>query len=675
MGKTDLALTVVHSRPVQDIFPNYRFWVPCVKATSADLLRRILYIQLSITAESYDSLDALINELTASQERRLLLLDNFETPWDTAEQAQVHDIISRLAALPHISLLVTMTSKLPPTKEVEWQNYKLDSLDAAAAREVFNRLYPEAADAPKVKELLDAVDRIPLAITLMAADAQESQTSPEHLLQEWGSMGGPMIADMDQTIGRSVNRRVIKSNPEALLLLAILSMLPAGTTGDNLRWWAPSVTSPSSAVSTLHKTALIEQGRGTFESSRIFARPTIQSYMARHADVTSDVKRQVHEACYAFVLAHNSIPDDAKFKVDLAALGNEETNIEGLLMKIDASNLYPNALDALIAFSRHRSRTKLSTVVALHALEVTRIVVDGSDAANRDSATRYVADAHHSLGKILFKLEHYKDACQHFEQARCYFKSLSIGSDCLSAGKCSMDLAFTWMYMIGGFNKADLEPLVLDAKADLSQDPSDKLHIAHGMFGHSFYLWWMTQTTEAIEMIHPAKEIFEELECPASTAACLWLMARSHARLDEYPTALALAKQGLAIANDVGDDDLLSRLLLITARYLTVLSCHDEVFSLLEQALAQNQALGRPLAIAQNLELFGYNYTAKMDLDAAKVSYKGALAQYSFKTGAADIGGDGAETGRERCSYNLQKLDAMKEDAEIFSKFRKPILF
>ncbi|KAJ6536158.1 hypothetical protein B0H19DRAFT_1038559 [Mycena capillaripes] len=689
MGKTDLALTVVHSRPVQDIFPKYRFWVPCVKATSADLLRRILYIQLSITAESYDSLDGLIEELTASQERRLLLLDNFETPWDTAEQAQVQDIISRLAALPHISLLVTMTSKLPPTKEVQWQHYKLDSLDAAAAREVFNRLYPEAADAPKVKELLDAVDRIPLAITLMAADAQESQTSPEHLLQEWRSMGGPMIADMDQTIGRSVNRRVIKSNPEALPLLAILSMLPAGTTGDNLRWWAASVTSPSSTVSTLHKAALIEQERGSFESSRIFVRPTIQSYMARHADVTPDVKRQVHEASYAFVLARNSVPDDAQFKADLAALGNEETNIEGLLMQIDANNLYPNALDALIAFSLYRSRTKLSTVVALHALEVTRIVLNGSDAANRDSATRHVADAHYSLGKILFKLEHYKDACQHFDQARWYFKSLSTGPDCLSAGKCSMDLAFTWMYMIAGFNVADLGPLVLNAKADLSRDPSDKLHIAHGIFGHSFYLWWMTQTNEAIvltheaiemiheaiEMIRLAKEIFEELECAASTAACLWLMARSHARLGEYPTALALAKQGLAIANDAGDDDLLSRLLLITARYLTVLSRHDEVFSLLEQALAQNQALGRSLAIAQNLELFGYNYTAKLDLIAAEVSYRAALAHYSFKIGAADMGRDGAETGRERCSDNLQKLDAMKEDKEVFSKLVKPILF
>jgi tetratricopeptide (TPR) repeat protein len=452
-------------------------------------------------------------------------------------------------------------------------------------------------------------------------------------------------------------------------------MLPAGTTGDNLRWWAPSVTSPSSAVSTLHKAALIEQGGGSFGSSRTFVRPTIQSYMARHADVTADVKRQVHEACYSFVLAHNSIPDDAQFKADLVALGNEETNIEGLLMQIDATNLYPNSLDALIAFSLYRSRTKLSTVVARHALEVTRIVLDGSHTANRDSATRHVADAHHSLGKILFKLENYEDACQHFEQARRYFKSLSTGPDCLSAGKCSMDLALTWMYMIAGFNVADLEPLVLDAKADLSHDPSDKLHIAQGMFGHSFYLWWIPQTNEAIEMIRPAKEIFEELECPASTAACLWLMARSHARLNEYPTALALAKQGLAIASDVGDGDLLSRSLLITARYLTVLLHHDEVFSLLEQALAQNQALGRPLAIAQNLELFGYNYTAKMDLVAAEVSYRGALAQYSFKIGAADIGKDGAETGRERCSYNLQKLDTMKEDAEIFSKLEKPILF
>ncbi|KAJ7464324.1 hypothetical protein B0H11DRAFT_1734367 [Mycena galericulata] len=666
MGKTSVALAVMESSIINENFPKkYQFWVPCIEAKSADLLGRILYTQLRITADSYDTLDALINELNTSKERRVLLLDNFETPWLSGhDQDKVSDVLSHLAKLPHVALLVTMTSAFPPSEDIEWQHLELPSLDPAAAHDTFKTIYPGAADGPKLNELLQAIDHIPLAITLMAADGKRSKASPEYLLHEWRKSGTGMISrgpsqSMDHTIGMSVHREIMTSNSEASKLLAILSMLPAGTTGNNLPRWAPTLTSHSAAIDILRTVALVEQEDGDLATSRIFVRPTIQSYMSRQDRISDKVRQQVHDACYKFVLDHRSTPNDAKFKDDLVALESEETNIQGLLMQINVPSLRPNALCALIVFSLYQLSTKPSIVAALHALAVARATENH----------RHIAEAHQCLGKIFLKLDRYEEACQHLEEARRFFKNLPSGSDRLRVGECSMELADTWMYM-GNKGSKEIYPLVLEAQANLSHNKSDKYHVAHGLLGLGRFFFWSVahRRDETLKTLSAAKVIFEELDCLASTSECLYFMARAYAQHNEYIEALPIARKALAKAEQAGDGELICRNLTNTAKYLIVLSSYDEAFGIIEQSLSMNQAVGRPLAIAQNLELLGYNCAAKMDFPAARVAYEEARVQYS------NVGFTWLEE-EKRCSGNLKKLDSMKDiDQAGLSQLAKPDL-
>ncbi|KAJ7255060.1 hypothetical protein B0H12DRAFT_539234 [Mycena haematopus] len=307
MGKTSVGLAVAESATKKNIFlKEHIFWVPCVEAKSPDLLRRILYAQLRITAETYDSLEPLIAELDASKQRRLLLLDNFETPWlSGGDQAKVHEILVRVAELPHIALLMTMSSGFTP-QDIEWQHRPLTALDPGAARDAFKSKYRDAAggtelvvDGPELDELLAAIGRIPLAITLTAASGGCLGISPNDLLKDWREEGTEMMSgnqtrSMDDTIRSSMERGVVKSNPEALELLAILSLLPAGTTGSNLDWWAPMLTASRchAAVKTLRTAALIEfQSDGQFAASHIFVRPTIQSYMSHKGCISTGVRQ------------------------------------------------------------------------------------------------------------------------------------------------------------------------------------------------------------------------------------------------------------------------------------------------------------------------------------------------------------------------------------------------
>ncbi|KAJ7481576.1 hypothetical protein FB451DRAFT_1030272 [Mycena latifolia] len=592
MGKTSVALAVLESPAIKKIFPKeYQFWVPCVEAKSADLFRRILYTQLRITADSYDTLDPLIKELGASKERRVLLLDNFETPWFSgdANRLQVEDILCRLAKLSHIALLVTMTSAFPPSEDLEWHQRELPSLDPAAARDAFKSVYRGAADE-QLDELLGAIGHIPLAITLMAADGKRSRASPDDLLEEWRKAGTGMISRMDRTISLSVHREVVTSNPAALTLLAILSILPAGTTVNNLRWWAPALTSRSAAIESLRTAALIEQEDGTeFRTSHIFVRPTVQAYMAQSNCIPEDIRQQVHKACYKYVLDHKSIPDDSKFKADLEALASEETNIQGLLMQIDARNLHRNALDALITFSLYQFATKPSTVVALHALEIACAAHDNPH-ADRRAAARHVAEARQCLGKICLRVDRFDEACQYFEDARRGFKSLPGGPDRLQAGECAMKLAYTWMHIS---KVQEFREVVLEAQGDLSHDKSQIYHVARGLLGLGQYLSYKQNWNEALDRLSSAKVMFEKLpvDCPASMAECLFFMSRTYAcrrmysrttngtqqnRQSDYTEALSITREALKKADQAGEIALIGSSLRSIARNLIVLSLYDE---------------------------------------------------------------------------------------------------
>ncbi|KAJ7498505.1 hypothetical protein FB451DRAFT_1548359 [Mycena latifolia] len=633
MGKTRVAHAVMDSAIVNKIFPKeYQFWVPCVGAPSASIFLRILYTQLRVTAESYDSIDTLINELNASKQRRVLLLDNFETPCFSWRRRQSGG-----------TLLVTMTSAFPPSEDVVWHNQLLPPLDPAAARDAFKGVYPGTVDE-KLDELLEAIGRVPLAITFMATDAKHFQVSPKDLLEEWERAGTDMISSMDRRIGLSVTR--VQSNSAALTLLAILSLLPAGTT---VEW----------------------QEEGEFANARIFVSPTVQAYMAQQARISDEVRQQVHDACYTFVLAHTSTPDEAKFKQDLSALAKEEKNIQVLLMQTNVATLRPHALDALIAFGMYQYWTKPSTVVALHALELALAVQDDAHVHDPHVAARHVAEAHQCLGKIFHRLDGYEEACPHFESARRGFKSLLGRSDRLRAGECSMELAGTWM----GMKKPspEVQLLVLDAQADLSHDKTDKFHVARGLLALGDFLWYTTQYKQALETLSSATAIFEELNRPASTSQCLHLIARLHAKQGKHTDALGIAKQALEKGAQAGDLRLIGDILNVTARYLIGLSSssssfssslYDEAITIIERALSTYQALGSPLGIAETLELLGYASAARMDLAGARDAYERARVQFG------NVRSLSAELNGARCTRNLDRLEPTK-----LSILEKPFLY
>ena len=109
MGKTSVSLGVVEQLLLKAQFlPENCVWVPCVEATSATLLLEILYIQLQIPGSKQVTIEKIISLLNTSTQPHLILLDNFETPYNVlgGTQKQVEDILRRLATLSHVAILL-----------------------------------------------------------------------------------------------------------------------------------------------------------------------------------------------------------------------------------------------------------------------------------------------------------------------------------------------------------------------------------------------------------------------------------------------------------------------------------------------------------------------------------------------------------------------------------------
>jgi hypothetical protein len=199
MGKTSVSLAVVELPLIKERFPGGNcVWVPCIEATSAALLLEILYIQLQVPGANQVTLEKIISHLNASNEPRLILLDNFETPWNAPgiTQKQIEDILRQLAELCHIAIVVTMRGTNPPcSTAIKWQSKIIHPTDEEACLRIYHDNNPSSKDDPDVGRLLAVLGHMPFAVTLMAKLGMEGKSISKELLDAWLESGPDILSD------------------------------------------------------------------------------------------------------------------------------------------------------------------------------------------------------------------------------------------------------------------------------------------------------------------------------------------------------------------------------------------------------------------------------------------------------------------------------------------------
>ncbi|KAJ7471426.1 P-loop containing nucleoside triphosphate hydrolase protein, partial [Mycena galericulata] len=260
VGKTSLATAALHHSDVVSKY-HFRWFVSCQSSASCGALVSAIHSSLGLDQVGNLSKQVLNHLLAAPPS--LLVLDNFETPWEPKEaRAEVEEFLSLLADIPQLALVITMRGAERPGK-VRWSRpflKALEPLTSSAARQTFLDI-ADTCDEADLGRLLPITNNLPLAVTLLASLV--AYEDPKTVLSRWENENTSILSDgsnkrsnLDLSISLSLSSPRMLWAPNALQLLGIFSVLPDGISDADLTESGLPIGDVLAAKSTLLRTSL-----------------------------------------------------------------------------------------------------------------------------------------------------------------------------------------------------------------------------------------------------------------------------------------------------------------------------------------------------------------------------------------------------------------------------------
>ncbi|KAJ7063127.1 hypothetical protein C8F01DRAFT_1131657 [Mycena amicta] len=373
IGKTSVASMVLFDPQVAEYFGNRRFFIPCdaAKGSKDDLLTAIAS---ALGLQGSKLQKKVLEALGDSQQRLFLVLDNFESPWETTETSkkEVEGLLVALCSLDSLTVLITLRGSERPAG-VKWSRPtvpQLGPLDATSARRAFLALSDCVEDDPGIDALTAAVDFVPLAIALMANLAETDST--ETLLLRWREEQSSLLnripertSSLDVSIRISLNSHRMNAVPEATVLLSLLSLLPDGIDNTQLAAIFPGIPKLRRALSALWQTSLAYNDG--HNRTRVLA--PIRAHMTLYSP--PDVARRTSMLAYYMGLAElcsdlGGPHGQAIVKRLTPEIGNMHSIVD-LVLKSSDEQILRSAVAAAINLSKFSRYTHLGSYENLEA--------------------------------------------------------------------------------------------------------------------------------------------------------------------------------------------------------------------------------------------------------------------------------------------------------------------
>ena len=246
IGKTSIALTVLHHDRIEKRFGQNRRFIRCDQfpASRANLLVRLSKV-IGARVENPEDMTPLRPLLSSNE--MLIILDNAESILDPkgANAEEIYSVIDELCQFKKVCLCITsrITTVPPRCKRPEIPTLSMD-----ATCDIFYSIYGDNRRPSVINDLLKNLDFHALSTTLLATTASHNGWDYDRLAEEWGTQRAQVLQtdhnkSLAATIELSLTCPTFRSlGPDARDLLRVVAFFPRGINEKNLDWFFPNIS-------------------------------------------------------------------------------------------------------------------------------------------------------------------------------------------------------------------------------------------------------------------------------------------------------------------------------------------------------------------------------------------------------------------------------------------------
>ena len=328
IGKTSIALTVLHHDRVKDKFGDNRRFIRCDKFTPslANFLAR-LSRAIGAGIENPEDLTPLRPYLSSN--KILIIFDNAESILDP-EGTDAEEILAAVEELCQFDqICVCITSRITTVPQY-CKHLEIPTLSMDAARDVFYGIYNGRNRSSVIDDLLRRLEFHPLSITLLATTAIHNKWGYERLVKEWNARHAQVLRtgankSLEASLRLSLDSPTfLKLGSNARDLLGVIAFFPQGINENHLDWLFPTLPD---IESTFDKFCTLSLAHRSDDHITMLA--PIRDHLAPQ-DPTSSPLLCITKDRYFSQLTVRVLPGDPRFEGTRWIL-SEDVNVEHLL--------------------------------------------------------------------------------------------------------------------------------------------------------------------------------------------------------------------------------------------------------------------------------------------------------------------------------------------------------
>ena len=351
IGKTSIALTVLHDNRIRERFGDCRRFIRCDQFPSsrAHFLARLSKV-IGAGVENPEDL-APLRPLLSSTEM-LIVLDNAESILDPQgpNSQEIYTVVDELCQFKTICLCITSRITTVPRY---CKRPRIPTLSMEAACEIFYRIYGDDERSCIVDDLLQRLDFHALSITLLATTASENMWDHDRLAEEWGKHRAQALrTDHNESLAATIELSLSsptfrKLGLNTCDLLRVVSFFPQGVDEKNLEWLFPTISDGKNIFDKFCVLSLAYRSNGFVTMLAL-----VRDYLCSQDPKSSPLLCATKDCYFAWLSVHFT-PNKPGFG-ETWWIVLEDVNIEHLLdvfTSIDAGA--PDVWDACVSFMSH----------------------------------------------------------------------------------------------------------------------------------------------------------------------------------------------------------------------------------------------------------------------------------------------------------------------------------